>query len=84
MGSTGVPMPGVTLSFSLVSGGGEVPGNVQTDDDGRWSQSGFEPGSVYQVTASKIRSSFSPAYYEFDAATTTLDFSTVGRRIISR
>lgn len=83
-GSTGDPISGVTLSFSLVSGGGDVPGNVQTDDNGKWSQSGFEPGSVYQVTASKIRSSFSPAYYEFDATTTTLDFSTVGRRIISR
>lgn len=70
-----------TISFSRVSGGGDVPASVQTDGSGNWSQTGFEPGTTYRVSASKIRSSFSPASYDFSAATTTLNFSSVGRGI---
>lgn len=79
--STGVPMLGVTLSFSRVAGGGDVPGNVITDSDGNWNQSGFEPGTTYKVSASRIRSSFSPASLEFNASASTLDFINVGRSI---
>jgi hypothetical protein len=52
-----------------------------TDADGNWSQTGFEPGTTYQVTASKIRSAFEPASIEFDAASSTLNFTSVGRAI---
>ncbi|MEK7833604.1 MAG: S8 family serine peptidase [Acidobacteriota bacterium] len=79
--SAGMAMPGVTLSFSRVAGGGEIPGNVLTDGDGNWSQAGFEPGTTYRVSASRIRSSFSPASIEFNAAISTLDFTSVGRTI---
>lgn len=81
---SGSPISGVTLTFSKISGGGDVPGQVQTDDNGKWSQSGFEPGTTYQVSASRIRTSFSPAVHQFEAANSNLDFVTVGRRIISR
>ncbi len=77
----GMPMPGVTLSFSRVLGGGDVPGSVLTDGDGNWSQSGFEPGTTYRVSASRIRSTFSPASLDFNEATSALDFSSVGRTI---
>ncbi|HQR32709.1 MAG TPA: S8 family serine peptidase [Blastocatellia bacterium] len=79
--STGVPMLGVTLSFSRVAGGGDIPGSVITDSEGNWNQSGFEPGTTYKVTASRIRSSFSPLSLEFTASTSTLDFVSVGRSI---
>jgi serine protease AprX len=79
--TTGIAIPGVRLSFSVVSGGGAVPGEALTDDNGNWSQSGFEPGTTYRVSASKIRSSFSPASIEFNAANSALDFTSVGRAI---
>ncbi|MGH9802979.1 MAG: S8 family serine peptidase, partial [Blastocatellia bacterium] len=78
---TGMAVPGVTLSFSRVAGGGEVPGSVLTDVDGNWSQSDFEPGTTYRVTASRIRSAFAPASLDFNAATSALDFTSVGRSI---
>ncbi len=81
LSSTGLAIQGVRLSFSRVSGGGEIPGEALTDAAGNWSQSGFEPGTTYQVTASKIRSAFEPASIEFDAASSTLNFTSVGRAI---
>jgi hypothetical protein len=81
MSDSGMPISGVTLRFSRIAGGGEVPFSVQTDSDGNWTQTDFEPGTTYQVTASKIRTTFSPNSHEFEAATTTLNFVTVGRRI---
>ncbi|MBS1786419.1 MAG: S8 family serine peptidase [Acidobacteria bacterium] len=79
--SSGAPIPGVTLTFSRVSGGGDIPDSVLTDNDGNWSQSGFEPGTTYRVTASRIRSSFSPVSLDFNAASSTLNFISVGRAI---
>ncbi|MEO6724173.1 MAG: S8 family serine peptidase [Blastocatellia bacterium] len=78
----GLPISSVRLTFSRVSGGGDVPdGEVLTDINGNWSQSGFEPGTTYRVTATKIRSAFSPDSQDFSAATTTLDFTSVARGI---
>jgi hypothetical protein len=78
--AAGSPVPNVTLSFSRIAGGGDVPPDTQTGDDGSWSQTGFEPGTTYRVTARKIRSTFSPDFYDF-GATTTLNFNSVGRGI---
>jgi subtilisin family serine protease len=80
-GSRGAPVNNATLTFSRVSGGGDVPFSVQTDSSGNWSQSGFEPGTTYRVTASKIRTSFSPSSLDFSTEMTTLNFATVGRGI---
>src|SRR5262249_20885715 len=55
----------VTLSFTRVSGSGEVPASVQTNADGSWRQSGFEPGTSYRVTPSGRRQSFSPVSHDF-------------------
>ncbi len=74
----------VTVTFSRLSGGGAVPTTVQTDSEGRWSQTGFEPGSTYRVTVTSRRQSFSPAFRDFSATASTLDFVSVGRGIILR
>ena len=81
LSTAGFAIPGVRLSFSRVSGGGEIPGEAFTDADGNWSQSGFEPATTYRVTASKIRSSFAPPSIEFNAVNSALDFTSVGRAI---
>jgi subtilisin family serine protease len=80
--SIGLGIGRVTLQFSRVSGGGEVPDKVQTDDDGNWSQSGFEPGTTYRVAASRIRSAFTPESHEFNSASDALNFTTSGRRLV--
>ncbi len=80
-GARGASVSGVTLTFSRVNGGGEIPFSVQTDDNGNWSQTGFEPGTTYRVTPSKIRTNFSPSFLDFNATATTLNFTTVGRGI---
>jgi subtilisin family serine protease len=72
----------VTITFSRVSGGGEIPPPVQTDDAGAWRQSGFEPGTTYRATPSSRRQSFSPTTRDFSAASSALNFVIVGRGII--
>jgi hypothetical protein len=72
----------VTISFTRVAGGGDVPAAVQTDDDGNWSQRSFEPGTTYRVTAVKSRQSFTPSSRDFDAPGNAFNFTSVGRRII--
>lgn len=74
--SSGVTvLPGSTMTFSRVSGTGNVPAAVTTDADGNWSQAGFDPGTTYQVTPSKAGYSFTPTTLNFDAASTTLNFT---------
>ena len=79
--NAGEPQSRVLLTFSRVSGVGEVPEAVFSDDDGNWSQTGFEPGTTYRVSASKSRQSFTPASLDFSGASASLNFTVVGRRI---
>jgi subtilisin family serine protease len=72
----------VTLHFTRVAGGGDVPGDVQSDELGNWSQSGFEPGTTYRVNATRSRMTFSPSSQEFSAASAALNFTSVGRHIV--
>lgn len=72
----------VTISFTRVSGGGDVPDAVETDDNGAWSQKDFEPGTTYRVSATKTRQSFSPASRDFSSPSDALNFFSVGRRVI--
>jgi subtilisin family serine protease len=80
--SVGVGVEGVTISFVRVSGGGDVPGDVDTGADGSWSQQGFEPGTVYRAIAAKSRQSFAPASLDFSSANNALNFASVGRRVV--
>ena len=83
--SDGVGLAGVKLSFSIVAGGCEAPTDVQTDNDGKWAQSEFEPGTTYRVTPSSasrgIRLAFAPSSLDFNGPSNTLNFTSVGRRI---
>jgi subtilisin family serine protease len=81
--STDKGLARVTLTFSRVSGGGELPEPVQTDDNGNWSQSGFEPGTTYRVSATRIRLTFSPAAIDFSAAGSNINFTSVDRRVVT-
>jgi subtilisin family serine protease len=80
--SVGSGVGGVTITFTRVSGGGDIPEPVETDINGSWSQQGFEPGTVYRVSAAKIRQSFTPASLDFSSASSTLNFMSVGRRVV--
>src|SRR4029453_19054329 len=65
-GSSG--LAGVTMTFSVVAGTGALPGAVTTDSTGGWSQTGFEPGTVYRVTPSKAGYLFTPGFVDFNGA----------------
>jgi hypothetical protein len=72
-GSTGIS--GVTMTFTRISGTGTIPASVQTDADGKWSQTGFQPGTTYRATPTKSGYTFNPVYRNFSSASTTLDFT---------
>jgi hypothetical protein len=72
----------VTLFFTSLTDGRVVPDSVVTDAEGRWSQTGFEPGVTYRVQAMQGRQSFEPRAREFSAGVQTLDFKLVTRRIL--
>jgi subtilisin family serine protease len=78
----GAGIGGVTITFTRVFGGGDTPAAVETDDNGAWSQRGFEPGTVYRASATKSRQSFSPVSIDFSSAGDALNFTSVGRRVI--
>lgn len=79
--ATGAPVARVTITFTRVAGSGPVPAEVETNDDGSWTQTGFEPGTTYRVEASKTRLAFKPEYHDFTLANTALNFTSVSRRI---
>ena len=81
-GSTGVP--GVTLTFSRVSGTGPLPGPTTTDADGDWSRAGFAFGTTYRVRASKAGLTFSPPFIDFAGDLGSLDFVTAGPGCVAR
>jgi hypothetical protein len=48
--SAGAAIPAVTVEFTRLIGSGALPGPVQTDASGQWTQSGFEVGTTYGIT----------------------------------
>lgn len=80
--AAGDPVARVTMTFTRVEGGGPVPAAVETDDNGNWTQTGFEPGTTYRVTASKSRLTFKPEQHEFTLANNALNFTSLSRRIV--
>jgi len=71
----------VKISFSVVSGTGTAPAPVATDAFGRWSQSGFQAGTVYRVTPGTVASctAFTPASRDVKEAARGVDFTTTCR-----
>lgn len=69
------PLPGVTMTFTRVSGRVTIPAPVTTDSEGNWEQSGFRRWTTYRVTPSKPGYAFSPEYRDFKAANADLNFT---------
>lgn len=68
-------LPGVTLTFTRVTGSGIVPASVQTGTDGKWSQTGFEEGTTYRVTPSGLAIKFSPAFLDYSSENNQIFFA---------
>jgi serine protease AprX len=77
----GTPLSDVTVSFSRLSGSGNIPPGVLTSADGSWSQSGFDTGSTYRVIVSHTRQVFSPRARQFNAPSSTLNFQVTTRDV---
>jgi len=73
--NTGTGISGVTMTFNRYSGTGAIPASVQTNADGNWSQTGFQPGTTYRVIPTKSGSTFSPSYRYFNNTSTALNFT---------
>ncbi|MGE3388268.1 MAG: hypothetical protein AB7K41_16200 [Bdellovibrionales bacterium] len=71
----GPPLSGVTIAFTRVSGLGALPSMVQTGVDGKWSQIGFEDGTIYRVTPSGLGFQYSPDYLDVSAANDQILFT---------
>jgi hypothetical protein len=80
--SSGNGMRRVTVVFTRLDGDANVPEAVQTDEHGRWSQSGFLPGVTYRVAPIRIRQTFEPRSYVFSAPLSAINFKAVNRRIV--
>jgi serine protease AprX len=78
----GTGVPRVMLVFTRTTGEDAGLDTVTTDDDGRWSQTGFAAGTTYRVRATKSRQAFEPSARDFSAPVSNLDFSLVNRRVI--
>lgn len=87
--TVGAPITGVTLTFTRLAGSGGVPNPVQTDQQGRWSQSGFAADSVYRVTPSQPGTLYTPSFHNFGGPANdlvfqqTLDPFTIAGRVIA-
>ena len=80
--ANGAGLSRVTLTFSHADDDEDAPESVTTDEEGRWSQTGFAPGPGYRVIATRSRQAFAPASLTFSAPLTALNFTAVNRRII--
>ena len=70
--SAGSGLSGVTMTFT---GTGTIPASVMTESSGVWSKTGFQMGTTYRVTPSMAGYTFSPAYRDFSAESTGLNFT---------
>jgi hypothetical protein len=63
------------MTFTRISGTGQIPAAVQTNASGNWSQGGFAVGSTYRVTPSKAGYFFTPSLRTFSSKNTGLNFT---------
>ena len=75
------PFSQTQIVFSRVSGSGAVPESVLIDQNGGWSQSGFEAGTVYRATPVRSRTAFTPAATDVSASNNRVNFAPVVRRV---
>lgn len=64
-----------TVRFTRVSGTGMIPAPVEADLTGKWSQTGFESGTVYRATPVRARTRFEPEYRDITGSDTQVGFT---------
>jgi hypothetical protein len=74
--TSGAGIGGVTITFSRVSGSGQIPNPAQTDANGNWAGL-FVSGTTYRATPSKSGYAFDPVSRDFNSSSTTLNFTGV-------
>ncbi len=74
-GSGALPLSGVLMTFTRVSGTGAIPAPVSTDLNGAWSSKGFAGNTIYRVTPSRKAYVFYPASLDFSSASSALNFT---------
>ncbi|HLG17030.1 MAG TPA: hypothetical protein VJH03_21380 [Blastocatellia bacterium] len=70
----GIPVAGVTINLSAVSGSGAVPASVESDAAGNWRQTGFQDGTTYRASPKQNGYKFIPASREFSGPRVDLNF----------
>jgi VWFA-related protein len=83
LNSEGNPEPGVTIVFASVRRSAQVPAAVTTGSDGKFTQSGFAPGSPYRATAQKAGWTFVPQSFDFSAPMSDMVFVGKGPYAVS-
>lgn len=73
--SSGAGIRGVTITFSRVSGTGQIPRAVQTDANGYWGAAGFTLGTTYRATPSLSGYFFNPLSRDFSSPSATINFT---------
>ena len=71
-----------TIRFTRVSGTGAIPGSVETDAAGRWSQSGFESSTVYRAIPARPRTRFEPGYRDITGSDAQVSFTVTTRGFV--
>lgn len=69
------PQAGIQVVFTVVSGPGSAPSDVFTDNQGNFSQTGFQCGTVYRATPTSAILNFSPDFRDFNGPTNQLNFT---------
>ncbi|HKQ77991.1 MAG TPA: carboxypeptidase regulatory-like domain-containing protein [Blastocatellia bacterium] len=75
VGDGGLPLSGVLMTFTRVSGAGAVPPSVFTDLNGAWLANGFAGNTIYRVTPSRKGYAFYSSSLDFSSASSALNFS---------
>lgn len=69
------PQAGIQVVFTVVSGLGSAPSTTFTDNQGNFSQTGFQCGTTYRATPTSATLSFSPDCRDFNGPTKQLNFT---------
>lgn len=69
------PQAGIQVVFTVISGPGSAPSAAFTDNQGNFSQTGFQCGTTYRATPTSAILSFSPDFRDFNGPTNQLNFT---------
>ena len=63
--TVGAPVIGVVITFARLSGSGEIPAPVQTNNNGNWVRTGFRVGTTYRAIPLYAGYTFNPTGRDF-------------------